>query len=119
LLYIEKLEDENIEKQEQLEVFLTFEKEFEELKEKYRVQNEEFKTTKIQKLNLEGEVNNLRRDLDLKKMRVKALENKAKNEETGRVRLEVKQQEDAFQEEEYKEEIQELKRQILSQNDEL
>ena len=119
LLYIEKLEDENIEKQDQLEVFLKFEKEFEDLKENFEKINKEQKTLKIEKIKLENEKKDLTQNLELKILRVEGLERRVENEQNGRVRLEEKQEKEAFQEEEFKEEINQMRKQLLTQQEEM
>ena len=119
LVYIEKLEEENIEKQNQLEVFLKFEEEFEELKEKFENQSNEFKTLKIEKIKFESEIKDLNRNIELKTLRMEALQKRVENEQTGRVRLEEKQEKEAFQEEEYKQQIKTMERQLLTQNEEM
>ena len=118
-MYIEKLEEENIEKQNQLEVFLKFEEEFEELKEKFENQSNEFKTLKIEKIKFESEIKDLNRNIELKTLRMEALQKRVENEQTGRVRLEEKQEKEAFQEEEYKQQIKTMERQLLTQNEEM
>ena len=118
-MYIEKLEDENVEKTEQLEVFLKFEEDYEKLKEKHKEQTTEFKTLKIEKIQFELEIKDLKRNLDLKSLRIEGLEKRVEHEEIGRVRLENKQEEEAFQEQEYKDKIKELERQLILQQEDM
>lgn len=118
-MYIGKLEDENVEKQAQLEVFLKFEEEFEDLRAKYEAQSSQFKTIKIEKINLEDELGDLRREKETRDLRIKALERRIENEQTGRERLEEKQEQDAFQEQEMRERIRVLEKQLIEQNGEM
>jgi hypothetical protein len=119
LLYIEKLEDENVEKTDQLETFLKFEKDYEDLKEKHKEKMDELKTIKIEKYQFEKDIKDLKRNVELKDLRIEGLERRVENEENGRVRLEVKQEEEAFQEQEYKDKIRELERQLILQQDDM
>jgi chromosome segregation ATPase len=118
-LYIEKLEDENVEKTDQLEVFLKFQEDYDELKEKHKDQTKLYKELKIEKIQFELDIKDLQRNLDLKNLRIEGLEKRVENEETGRVRLENKQEEEAFQEQEYKEKIKELERQLILQQEDM
>lgn len=100
-------------------MYLKFEQEFQELKEKFENQASELKSLKIEKITLDGEANSLKRDLELKNVRVQALEKRVQNIETGRARLEVQQEQDAFQGEELKAQVKEMQRQLISQDEEM
>lgn len=118
-MYISKLEDENVDKQAQLEVFFKFKEEFEDLRAKHETQSSLFKTLKIEKMNIEEELKETRRKAEKQEVRVRALERRVQNEQTGREMLEEKQEQGAFQEQEMKERIRVLEKQLIEQNDEM
>lgn len=119
LACIGKLEDENVERQAQLEVFFKFEQQHDALKARHEAQTAQHKTLLSDNLRLKQEARDASTELQKLRATVDALEKRVTNEQTGRALLEERQEHGVALEQERAETIRQLERQLLAQSDEM
>lgn len=113
--YIQRLEEETTEQQEQMEVYLKFEKEYDLVKSRARNLQDELKEIKFQYYQQNQEIGDLKQILLTKEDRVSTLQKRLDLEIEGKDILRERVDIDNEKEDNFKTREKELNQQIISQ----
>ena len=115
--YIQRLEEENTEQQEQMEVYLKFEKDYEIMKTKKRELEDELKEAKFQIFQKDQTIQDFKDQVRKKQDKEYTLQKRLELEMEGKDILRERADLDEEKEEKYKIREKELNQQIISQGE--